>query len=86
MAGAVPGVAGAWEPAEGGRGRRKRWCDECAGWPKSSSTADYARANNSAFEEVEGEMHNETAWGGHLDARVLRFLFGNDNQPKRPVM
>jgi predicted alpha/beta superfamily hydrolase len=28
------------------------------------------------FEEVEGGMHNETAWGGRFD-RVLRFLFGS---------
>jgi predicted alpha/beta superfamily hydrolase len=30
------------------------------------------------FEEVEGGMHNETAWGGRFD-RVLRFLFGSED-------
>ena len=37
------------------------------------------------FEEVEGGMHNEAAWGGRFD-RVLRFLFESDDQPNRPVM
>ena len=85
MAGAVPGVARHGNPRRRNRGGRESDGAASVRLAEEFQHRGLREGEQFQFEEVEGGMHNEAAWGGRLD-RVLRFLFGNDNHPNRPVM